>query len=156
MILVLPYNPQRELRMVSLSFMTERVYLRIFVLFFFWRILFLLFHSSLLVSFIRFHNSHDLFVSFFFWRILFILFLSFVLVSFSPRWFFCLVFLLTYSFCYGNISKHTPKMDSSNLKLFSELACSGKTTSLFLRDIWQTDCKPRTARTSFVWLPFFC
>ena len=33
---------------------------------------------------------------------------------------------------------------------------SEKTTSRFLRDIWQTDCKPRTASTSFIWLPFFC
>ena len=34
------------------------------------------------------------------------------------------------------------------------LAHSGKTTSRSLRDIWQTDCKPSTASTSFVWLPF--
>ena len=30
----------------------------------------------------------------------------------------------------------------------------GKTTSHFLRYIWQTDCKPRTASNFFVWLPF--
>ena len=53
--------------------------------------------------------------------------------------------------CYGDISYHIPKMDSSNLNI---LARSGKTISRFLRDIWQTDCKPRTAGTSFVWLPF--
>ena len=57
--------------------------------------------------------------------------------------------------CYGDISYHTPKMDSSNLNIFSELSRSDKKTSHFLRDIWQTDCKPRTASTSFVWLPFF-
>ena len=61
-------------------------------------------------------------------------------------------------YCYGDISYHTPKMDSSNLNIFSELARSGRTISRFLRDIWQTDrqtdCKPRTACTSFVWLPF--
>ena len=34
------------------------------------------------------------------------------------------------------------------------LARSGVTTSRSLRDIWQTDCKPSTANTSFVWLPF--
>ena len=28
--------------------------------------------------------------------------------------------------CYGDISYHTPKMDSSNLNIFSELARSGK------------------------------
>ena len=39
-----------------------------------------------------------------------------------------------------------PKMDSSNLQ--------GETTSRSLRDIWQTDCKPSTASTSFVWIPF--
>ena len=55
----------------------------------------------------------------------------------------------------GDISYHTLKMDSSNLNIFSELARTGKTISRFLRDIWQTDCKPRTASTSFVWLPFF-
>ena len=37
--------------------------------------------------------------------------------------------------CYEDISYHTPKMDSSNLNIFSELARSGKTTSCFLRDI---------------------
>ena len=54
-------------------------------------------------------------------------------------------------YCYGDISYHTPKMDSSNLNIFSELARSGKTTSCFLWNIWQTDCKPRKASTSFVW-----
>ena len=57
------------------------------------------------------------------------------------------------NYCYGDISYHTPKMDSSNLSIFARLARSEKTTR-FLRDIWQTDCKPRTACTSFVWLPF--
>ena len=36
----------------------------------------------------------------------------------------------------------------------SSLARSEKTTSRFLRNIWQTDCKPRTTNTSFAWLPF--
>ena len=40
------------------------------------------------------------------------------------------------------------------------LARSGQTTSRSLRDIWQTDrqtdCKPSTARTSFVMTSFFC
>ena len=57
-------------------------------------------------------------------------------------------------YCYGDISYHTPKMDSSNLNILCELARSGKTTSRFLQDIWQTNCKSRTATTSFVWLPF--
>ena len=65
-------------------------------------------------------------------------------------------FVIIFDYCYGDISDHTPKMDSSNLNIFSELAHSEKTTSRFLRDIWQTDCKLRTASTSFVWLPFFC
>ena len=34
------------------------------------------------------------------------------------------------------------------------LARSEETTSRSLRDIWLTDCKPSTASTSFVWLPF--
>ena len=57
-------------------------------------------------------------------------------------------------YCYGEISYHTPKIDSYSLNIFSELAHSGKTTSRFLRDICQTDCKPRTASTSFIRLPF--
>ena len=62
--------------------------------------------------------------------------------------------LVLFWYCYGDISYHTPKMDSCNLNIFSELARSEKTTSCFLRDVWQTDCKPRTASTSFVWLLF--
>ena len=57
-------------------------------------------------------------------------------------------------YCYGDISYHTPKMDSSKLNIFPELRSLGETTSRSLRDIWQTDCKPSTASTSFVWLPF--
>ena len=60
----------------------------------------------------------------------------------------------SFEHCYWDISYHTPKMDSANLNIFSELARLWKTTSCFLRDIWQTDRKPRTASTSFVWLSF--
>ena len=45
--------------------------------------------------------------------------------------------------CYGDTSYHTPKMDSSNLNIFSKLARSGKTTSHFLWDIWQTASQER-------------
>ena len=46
-------------------------------------------------------------------------------------------------------------MDLSNLNIFSELARSGKTTSFSYETFdRQTDGNPRTASTSFVWLPF--
>ena len=70
------------------------------------------------------------------------------------KWVLCFLCWLLYVMCFlyvlWDISYHTPKIDSSNLQLSS----LGKTTYRFLRDIWQTDCKPRTASTSFVWLPF--
>ena len=54
--------------------------------------------------------------------------------------------------CYGDISYHTPNMDSSNLNIFSELSSLGEVNFSFLtRHL--TDCKPRTASTYFVWLP---
>ena len=61
---------------------------------------------------------------------------------------------INYTVCYGDIPYHTPKMDSSNLNIFSELSSLVETTSCSLRDIWQTDCKPSTASTPFVWLSF--
>ena len=57
--------------------------------------------------------------------------------------------------CYGDISYHTPKMDSSNLNIFAEISSLGKDNFSFLtRHL--TDCKPSMDSTSFVWLPFFC
>ena len=34
--------------------------------------------------------------------------------------------------CYGNISSHTPKMDSSNLNIFAELSSLGEDNFSFL------------------------
>ena len=45
------------------------------------------------------------------------------------------IYIYIYMYCYGDISYHIPKIDSSNLNIFSELARSGMTTSRFLRDI---------------------
>ena len=58
-----------------------------------------------------------------------------------------------FPYCYGDISYHTPKMDSSNLNTFAELRTLGEDNFTFLtRNL--TDCKPRTASTSIIWLPF--
>ena len=56
--------------------------------------------------------------------------------------------------CYGDISYHTPKVDSSNLNIFSELARSGKTTR-FLRDIWQTASRARLVLLLYDFLFFY-
>ena len=56
------------------------------------------------------------------------------------------IYIYIYIYCYGDISYHTPNMDSSNLNIFSELSSLGGDNF--------SDCKPSTASTSFVWLPF--
>ena len=39
---------------------------------------------------------------------------------------------MKYPICYGDISYHTPKMDSSNLNIFSELSSLGGDNFSFL------------------------
>ena len=42
------------------------------------------------------------------------------------------IYIYIYMYCYGNISYHTPKMDSSDLKIFSELSLFGEDNFSFL------------------------
>ena len=48
----------------------------------------------------------------------------FVIVSFLIEIIYTVAFF-KYSYCYGKISYHTPKIDSSNLNIFSELNSLG-------------------------------
>ena len=55
----------------------------------------------------------------------------------------------------GDISYHTPKDGLVQPKHILRASLTRRrTTSRSLWDIWQTDCKPSTARTSFLWPPF--
>ena len=79
-------------------------------------------------------------------------------MNYPYRWFFSQFFFPSYFvifffffflFCPYLCCQCRPTLTYS-----PSLARSGETTSLSLRDIWQTDSKPSTASTSFVWLPF--
>ena len=59
--------------------------------------------------------------------------------------------MMEYKYCYGDISYHTPKMDSSNLNIFSELSSLGERQLLVPYEKFDR----RTASRARLVLPFY-